>query len=245
MSRTSTPKNCYWSPAGALLIVFLAAVLAAGQPAPITAAGAIPVAAVPEGSFAPVTAADVPPLVVAASGTVTSGTPGPNAVFPITVTGVQKLGAASVVVGYDPASLKPVACQRGPAFDVGVCNRSYDRNGDGTADAVLFSVLSVNGVSATDTAVPLINITWQAVAAVPGEKTTALTVEVRTFTDTDARPLTYATQDGQITLLPPPPPTTPTSTATATPTATATATLTPTATAHERTTYLPLVLRTP
>ena len=106
---------------------------------------------------------------------------------PCTVTDVQKLGAATVVVGYDPASLKPVACQRGPAFDVGVCNRTYDRDGDGTADAVFFTVLSLNGVSTpTGTAVPLVNITWQAVAAVPDERTTALTVEVRTFTDTDA-----------------------------------------------------------
>ena len=153
------------------------------------------------------TAPDVTPLVAAASGSLTTGAPGPSAVFPVTVTDVQKLGAASVLVGYDPASLKPVACQRGPAFDVGVCNRNYDRNGDGTADAVLFAVLSLNGVSTTDTAVPLANITWQAVAAVQDERTTALTVEVRTFTDTDGRPLTYTTQDGQITLLPPPPPT--------------------------------------
>ena len=137
------------------------------------------------------------------------------------MTDVQKLGAASVLVGYDPASLKPVACQRGPAFDVGVCNRNYDRNGDGTPDAVLFSVLSLNGVSTTGTAAPLVNITWQAVAAVPDERTTALTVEVRTFTDTDAQPLTYTTQDGQITLLPPPPPPT------------------------IRRTYLPLVSRAP
>jgi hypothetical protein len=227
MPRSTTPKSSYWKPVGVLLIVLLTAALTASPPMPSTSADAVPV-------------------VAAASGSLTSGAPGPSAVFPITVTGVQKLGAATVVVGYDPASLKPVDCKRGPAFDVGVCNRSYDRDGDGTDDAVLFIVLSLNGVSTTGTVVPLANITWQAVAAVPGEKTTALTVEVRTFTDTDGRPLTYATQDGQIILLPPsPPPVTPTSTATATPTATATATLTPTATAHERRTYLPLVLRAP
>ena len=208
MPRASTPKNSYWSPVGALLIVLLAAALTAGPPAAIRAAGAIPVAALTAGSPASITAPDVTPLVAAASGSLTSGAPGPSAVLPITVADVQKLGAATVVVGYDPASLKPVACQRGPAFDVGVCNRTYDRDGDGTADAVLFAVLSLNGVSATGTAVPLANITWQAVAAVPDERITALTVEVRTFTDTDARPLTYTTQDGQITLLRPlPPPT--------------------------------------
>ena len=206
MPRSSTPKCSYWISVGALLIVLLAAVLAAGPPAPIRAAGAIPVAALTAGSPAPITAPDVTPLVAAASGSLTTGAPGPSAVFPVTVTDVQKLGAASVLVGYDPASLKPVACQRGPAFDVGVCNRTYDRDGDGTADAVLFAVLSLNGVSTTGTAVPLANITWQAVAAVQDERATVLTVEVRTFTDTDGRPLTYTTQDGQITLLPPPPP---------------------------------------
>jgi hypothetical protein len=191
MPRSSTPKCSYWISCGALLIVLLAAGLAAGPPEPIRAAGAIPAAP------------DVPPLVAAASGSLTSGAPGPGAVFPVTVIDVQKLGAATVVVGYDPASLKPVACQRGPAFDVGVCNRTYDRNGDGIADAVLFAVLSLNGVSTTDTAVPLANITWQAAAAVQSETTTDLSVEVRTFTDTDGLLLTYTTQDGRITLLPP------------------------------------------
>lgn len=203
MPRSSTPKCSYWISCGALLIVLLAAGLAAGPPEPIRAAGAIPVAALTAGSPAPFAAPDVPPLVAAASGSLTSGAPGPGAVFPVTVIDVQKLGAATVVVGYDPASLKPVACQRGPAFDVGVCNRTYDRNGDGIADAVLFAVLSLNGVSTTDTAVPLANITWQAVVAVQSETTTDLSVEVRTFTDTDGLLLTYTTQDGRITLLPP------------------------------------------
>jgi hypothetical protein len=233
MPRSRMTKGSYWWPFGALLMVLLAAALTAGPPTPTTAGASLAV-------------------VAAAGGALTSGAPGPSAVFPITVTSVQKLGAASILVGYDPASLKPVACQRGPAFDVGVCNRSYDRDGDGTADAVLFAVLSLNGVSATDTAVPLANITWQAVAAVQEEKVTVLTVEVRTFTNTDGVPMTYTTQDGQITLLTPPPPTmTPTPTATATPTATvtptatATETPTPTATAHERRIYLPVVLRAP
>jgi hypothetical protein len=186
---------------GALLIGLLAAALVAGLPAPITAADANP--AVITRSPASVTAAEVTPIVAAGSGSLASGAPGPSAAVPVTVADVQKLGAATVVVGYDPASLKPVACQRGPAFDVGVCNRAYDRNGDGTADAVLFAVLSLNGVSATGQGVPLANISWQAVAAVQDDRVTNLAVEVRTFTDTDGWELAFTTQDGQITLLPP------------------------------------------
>ena len=168
MSQSSTPKCSYW-----MLIRRAADRAPRGRPwLRDRRAGQgcrrDPRGSPDAGSPAPITAPDVTPLVAAAGGSLTSGAPGPSAVFPVTVTDVQKLGAASVLVGYDPASLKPVACQRGPAFDVGVCNRTYDRNGDGTADAVLFAVLSLNGVSTTDTAVPLANITWQAVAAVQG-----------------------------------------------------------------------------
>jgi hypothetical protein len=185
MPRPQTPRAFHYRPIGALLIVLLAAAISAGPPTPTTAA-------------------DAPAVVAAASGSLTSGAPGPSAILPITVTGVQNLGAASVLVGYDPASLKAVGWQRSQAFDVGVSNLSYDRDGDGTADAVLFAVLSLNGVSATDMAVPMANITWQAVAAVENDEVTALTVEVRTFTNTDGVPMEYATQDGQITLLPRP-----------------------------------------
>lgn len=185
MPRSAKPKRSFWNSIGALLIVLLAAALTADPPAPITAAG-------------------VPPLVAAASGSLTSGTPGPNVEFPVTVANVRQLGAASVLVGYDPSRLKPVACQRGPAFDVGACNCSYDRDDDGTADAVYFAIISSNGVSAIDKAVLMANITWHAVAAVPDQSVTALTVEVRTLASTDGVPMTYTTQGGQFTLLPPP-----------------------------------------
>ena len=106
-------------------------------------------------------------------------------------------------------------------FDVGLCNITYDRNSDGTPDAVLFNVVSLQGVSATSTPVTLANITWQAVAKVDTTQITNLTVQVQTFADTDGKPLPFTAQDGQLTLLPPPP------TPTATPTSTATATRRP------------------
>jgi len=190
-------------------------------------------------------------LVRAAGGTLTSGTPGPSVMLPVQVTHVQALGAATVLVGYDPAKLKPVACQRHTLFDVGLCNISYDRNGDGTSDAVIFNVVSLQGVSATSTPVTLANITWQAVAKVDTTQITNLTVQVQTFTDTDGKPLPFAAQDGQLTLLPPPPTltATPTPTVTATPTATltptATATTTPTATSTPTATLTPTATATP
>ena len=156
---------------------------------------------------------------------------------------MQALGAATVLVGYDPARLKPVACQRHTLFDVGLCNITYDRNGDGTPDAVFFNVVSLQGVSATSTPVTLANITWQAVAKVDTTQITHLTVQVQTYTDTDGKPLPFAAQDGQLTLLPAPP--TPTATPTSTATATPTATLTPTATATATATVTSTATLTP
>ena len=170
-------------------------------------------------------------LVRAADGTLTSGTPGPSVVLPVQVTNVQALGAATVLVGYDPTRLKAVACQRNALFDVGLCNIAYDRNSDGTPDAVLFNVVSLLGVSATNTPITLANITWQAVAKVESTQFTTLAVQVQTFTDTDGKPLPYTAQDGQLTLLPPPPTPTPSPTPTFTATPTVTSTPTPTSTA--------------
>lgn len=209
-SRSSASESPLKRPSVALLIVLLVAALALGPPTILTAADA--------------------PVVAAANGTLTSGVPGPGVVLPVEVTDVQGLGAATVLVGYDPALIKAVACQRGPRFDVGVCNPNHDRDADGTPDAVKFAVLSLNGVSTTGAPIILANITWQAVVAVETNQVTILAVQVQTFADADGKQLAYTTQNGQITLVPAPPPT---------------ITLTPTPTAREQRIYLPLVWRTP
>ncbi len=192
------------------------------------------------GGQAPARAAE-PAVVRAVGSSLVSGTPGPAVVLPVQVTNVQALGAATLLVGYDPASLKVVACQRNTIFDVGLCNTAYDRNADGTADAVLFNVVSLQGVSAAGTPVTLANITWQTVAAEPEARITILALQVQTFTDTDGRLLAHTAQDGQVTLLPAPP--TPTATPTSTLTPAPTATPTPTPTQSRRKCYLPLLLR--
>ena len=103
-------------------------------------------------------------IVQAGSGVVQS--PGKPVVLPVTVANVQKLGATTVLVSYDPASVTVASCQRNTAFDVGLCNAAYDRNADGTADAVLFNLVSLQGVSAGETPVVLVNVAWQAAADV-------------------------------------------------------------------------------
>jgi hypothetical protein len=162
--------------------------------------------------------------------------------LPIQVTSVQRLGAATVEVAFDPALLRATDCQRNLIFDVGLCNIAVDRNTDGTPDAVFFNVVSLNGVSAGENPVALVQITWAAVETAHVALTTTLNVTVTTFTDPDATPLAVTAANGQITLAAVPADTvtpTATPTPTASPTATATPTATPTAPVHLI--YLPLL----
>jgi len=188
--------------------------------------------------------------------TAASGVIGPDRApltLPVQVANVQRLGATTVQVGFDPARLRVTGCQRGVAFDVGLCNTQVDRNGDSVADAVRFNVVSVNGVNAVPTPIPLAHITWAITGTIAGAITTTLSVEVQTFADADGGPLSVVSEHGQITiaalLTATPTPTatqTPmaTATPTVTPTPTATATASPTASPQRRAVWLPLIVNT-
>ena len=147
---------------------------------------------------APLAAPAAPPLVRAATGVLF--VPGPAVTLPIQVTNIPQLGAATVLITYDPAVVRPTACQRNAAFNFGLCNTTHDRNGDGTADAVLFNVVSIEGIGAGETAIPLVSITWQAAAGVQPPASTDLGVQVETFTDASANPVAVTTQGGRITI---------------------------------------------
>lgn len=152
-------------------------------------------------SATPPAAAVTTPLVYGPSGTLFAGRPA--VLLPVQVTQVQKLGATTVLVTYDPDVIELVSCTRSPAFNVGVCNPDVDRNGDGKADAVRFNALSLDGVTTADTPVALVKITWQAVTGVITGTVTTLGVEVETFADVDGKPMAQAKVDGQVTVLPP------------------------------------------
>ncbi len=141
--------------------------------------------------------------VIAAGGKLRSGSaPAP---LPVQVANVQKLGAATIRVRFDPLMLRATGCQRSSLFDVGMCNPNEDTNGDGKADAVLFNVLSIGGVSAGASPVTVTNIMWQPVLAVAQDTLTNLSVEVLTFADVNSLPLEHATQDGPVVVRPAPP----------------------------------------
>ncbi len=156
----------------------------------------------------PASAAAVPPLpdsaplltalVEAANGFVL--VPGAPAALPVQVRNVSKLGAATVLVTYDPTILKATTCQRNAAFDVSLCNTLHDRDSDGTPDAVLFNVVSLQGVSTDDMPIMLVNISWEAAAGVQPPADADLGVEVQTFADTNGSPMAVTAQDGHITI---------------------------------------------
>ncbi len=179
---------------------------------------------------------------------------GTTRVFPVNVSNVQNLGAATVMVAYDPMQIIPVAYQRNPAFPIGYYNLHFDQNGDGAADTVRFNVISLDGISVTASVqLPMASITWQTTGTATLAASTVLSVTVVSFYDVAPLPLPVSAQNGVITFVAAPtatPTATPTSTATATatpaattaPTATSTATVTPQPTVANRSSiYLPSI----
>lgn len=119
--------------------------------------------------------------------------------LPVEAGQVQDLGAATVVVGYDPAVLTVAGCRRNPAFNVGLCNTDFDRNDDGTPDAVHFNLVSLDGLSAPDgTPLSLVDIGWIVDGSPDPGSAIILEVEVPTFTDTDALPISVSAENGQV-----------------------------------------------
>lgn len=178
-------------------------------------------------------------IVSAASGTIAASA-GITTILPVNVSNVTDLGAVTVVLGYDPARLKPVAYKRNvDLFNLGFANLAYDHNQDGVADSVKFNVGALNGVDVPEgTVAALADITWQVTGTVSVGVTTVLSVTVETFTDSQALPLAFGVQNGTVTFVTPP-------TATVTPTPTSSHTPTPTASATSTTTMTPTATPSP
>ncbi len=122
--------------------------------------------------------------------------------LPVEAIGVQNLGAATVMVGHDPAVLRVAGCQRDPAFDLGLCNPQFDRDDDGLPDAVRFNVVSLEGLSAVEEApLNLADITWAVVGEPDVGTVTTLEVEVLTFSDSGTIPISVSAENGQVSVV--------------------------------------------
>jgi hypothetical protein len=127
---------------------------------------------------------------------------GATVTLPVEAIEVQNLGAATVMVGYDPAVLQVDGCQRNPAFDAGMCNPQFDRDDDGLPDAVRFNVVSLEGLSPVEEApLNLADITWAEVREPCLEITSTLEVEVLTFSGWDGIPITVSAENGRVTVV--------------------------------------------
>jgi hypothetical protein len=119
--------------------------------------------------------------------------------LPVEARAVANLGAVTAQIGYDPALVRAAACRRNPLFAFGLCNLEIDRDEDGTADAVLFNLISLTGEEAgPSTPLTLTEIVWEPVGSPISGTLSLLTVEVLTFTDTNGLPLAVTVADGQI-----------------------------------------------
>lgn len=122
--------------------------------------------------------------------------------LPVEAVGVRDLGAATVVVGYDPAVLEVAGCRHNPEFDLGICNPDFDRDEDGTPDAVRFNVISLEGRSTTDD-IPLnlVDITWTVAGRPDVGSRSTLEVEVLTFDTWDGASIGVAVETGQVAVV--------------------------------------------
>ncbi len=144
-----------------------------------------------------------PALLRAESGVLRQGGGPASLALPVEVSGVQELGAVTVVVAYEADRLAVAHCQPNPVFDVGVCNPAWDQDSNGYPDAVRFSVVSVSGLSAVEDALSLATITWEPAAPFTNTVTSTLELTVSTFTDVGGVPMGVSTENGQVTILPP------------------------------------------
>jgi len=110
--------------------------------------------------------------------------PGELVTVPVEVVDAQNLGAATVLLSYDPAVVHAVGCA-GPQsgdFDGGACNTEHD------LEVLRFNVVALNGVDGTHR---LYDITFQAVGG-DGATVTDLTLtaegsEIRELETRDSR----------------------------------------------------------
>ena len=117
--------------------------------------------------------------------------PGQEVTVPVEVVGATDLGAATVLLSYDPAVVRVVACT-GPVsadFGGGVCNASY------ALGVVKFNVISIDGVTGLHR---LYDVTFEAVGGDTGATTTDLTLTVEHYADSVGNDLPVTTTGGRI-----------------------------------------------
>jgi hypothetical protein len=125
-------------------------------------------------------------------------TPGSLVTVPIQVIGAVNLGAATIVLAYDPAVVQPSSCSRplSSAFDGGMCNLTF------APDAVRFNVVATPGVSGDAT---MAEVVFRGVGGSAGAMRSELRPTVVHFADLAGNSLPVNTANGAIRLSGSPP----------------------------------------
>ncbi len=112
----------------------------------------------------------------------------------VSVTGAQPLAAASVLIQYNPAVLRPTACVPRPEAPGGFCNAAYDpENG-----LVRFNLISDTGVMG-DAA--LFDLTFETASTAAVRQQSAVTLLVESAADIHGDYMTSQTQGSTVTIV--------------------------------------------
>ena len=120
--------------------------------------------------------------------------PGGQVTAPVEVVDAVNLGAATVLLSYDPAVVQAVGCAGPPSgvFDGGYCNLEY------ALGVVKFNVVALDGVDGTHR---LYDVTFEAVGGGAGATVTDLTLTVEHFADPQGNDLDVDTAGGEIEIV--------------------------------------------
>jgi len=120
--------------------------------------------------------------------------PGNQVTVPVEVVDAVNLGAATVLLSYDPAVVQAIGCAGPPGdvFDGGYCNLDY------ALGAVKFTAIALDGADGTHR---LYDITFEAVGGGTGAGQTDLTLTVEHFADPQGNDLDVDTAGGEIEIV--------------------------------------------
>ncbi len=122
--------------------------------------------------------------------------PGSSLIISLTlnVTGTRSLGAATMLLHYNPAVISPAACVAAPGSSLsGTCNKDFDP-GNGL---IKFNVLASGGQTGN---LSLYEIAFTAVNGVALGATSDLTLQVEEIVDALSVPMSYSIVNGSVTI---------------------------------------------
>ena len=123
--------------------------------------------------------------------TVAAGATAPVSVTMV-ITGAHRVGAATILLEYDPQVVRPVSCTRlATELDGGACNAAFDP----VMGLVKFNMLSSGGVTGT---LPVYSIGFEAASGAPAGAASGLRLIVEHLADPAGAPLSWHAASGRI-----------------------------------------------